>query len=763
MQKFKANEFNCLISTCIGEEGFDIGEVDLIVCYDATKSPLRLIQRVGRTGRKRDGRVVFLLTEGIEEIAQKTSENKKQNIKSNIFRKHKFNLQSKNDSLFKSSQQFKEQYYFIEEEGPIVPMPDAPKRVSSTPKSSSKKTNKNGKLDDIVVKRTKLNFDASDEQDEKNLSAEQISDDYSCGSIFSSTNEAQTFAENSELLVDKNDNVSIDHNFADEFLNSLISNSQEKKENSLIDESKSTSKFQMINSLPNLAHSYDKNSDDVNDDEIILISNDIEPDKNSNLEGIKNCQKNIEFSDTLDIVDLNSVANSTILDNDKENKPLTDKISAKNVEIFSKKTKNWLKHPPKEPKITPNGSSIVLNTSENFDSESKVIEKLKKVAKDHENASKSVRKSQKMKKNSNPKSQHENMNQNTTIIDTDNSDCDYSISGDSDIKEFLDREAVSSFDESQTMTQNSYHTQTESLTVCDSIVVPDGVVSQIPDSIVSTQAILAKNLQVAKITGPKRPRKSVTDYQILEEINPYSQFPGSLDNDSSICDYSFVVDDDVIPEEDENESNIIKSKNKQKNVECIFSDTDEIAPKKSPEKSKQSEQKIERKADEKLYELLDTSFESFFLDPDVNQNNDNKIEDIDRHKELNSNKKIEFSDDESFSIGLEARNDEITIDQIPHNLEKSEKINKSKISVEYSTIDLKSDKNDILEQKNFIFVDKQENIKVKSISVILKEKFGLHSHFCSCSPADFSLNAEVAIIRIDFPSNQKFYLLMCLK
>ena len=51
----------------MGEEGLDIGDVDLIVCYDSHKSPIRLVQRMGRTGRKRKGRIVMLVTEGKEE------------------------------------------------------------------------------------------------------------------------------------------------------------------------------------------------------------------------------------------------------------------------------------------------------------------------------------------------------------------------------------------------------------------------------------------------------------------------------------------------------------------------------------------------------------------------------------------------------------------------------------------------------------------------------------------------------------------------
>lgn len=68
IQSFVQGECNTLISTCIGEEGLDVGEVDLIVCFDiSNKSPVRMIQRIGRTGRKRDGRVVILVTEGKEE------------------------------------------------------------------------------------------------------------------------------------------------------------------------------------------------------------------------------------------------------------------------------------------------------------------------------------------------------------------------------------------------------------------------------------------------------------------------------------------------------------------------------------------------------------------------------------------------------------------------------------------------------------------------------------------------------------------------
>ncbi|KAK6533083.1 3'-5' DNA helicase [Arthrobotrys megalospora] len=67
VERFKQGEFNVLVATSIGEEGLDIGEVDFIVCFDASASPIRMLQRMGRTGRKRAGGVVVLVTEGKEE------------------------------------------------------------------------------------------------------------------------------------------------------------------------------------------------------------------------------------------------------------------------------------------------------------------------------------------------------------------------------------------------------------------------------------------------------------------------------------------------------------------------------------------------------------------------------------------------------------------------------------------------------------------------------------------------------------------------
>lgn len=61
LKKFKSGTYNVLISTCIGEEGLDIGEVDLIINYDQTNNMTRNIQRRGRTGRQRKGFIVNMV------------------------------------------------------------------------------------------------------------------------------------------------------------------------------------------------------------------------------------------------------------------------------------------------------------------------------------------------------------------------------------------------------------------------------------------------------------------------------------------------------------------------------------------------------------------------------------------------------------------------------------------------------------------------------------------------------------------------------
>ncbi|ORZ19347.1 hypothetical protein BCR42DRAFT_409611 [Absidia repens] len=77
IERFKKGDVNVMVATCIGEEGLDIGEVDLIVCYDSQSSSIRLLQRMGRTGRRRQGHCVMLMTEQEERKFKKATDSYK--------------------------------------------------------------------------------------------------------------------------------------------------------------------------------------------------------------------------------------------------------------------------------------------------------------------------------------------------------------------------------------------------------------------------------------------------------------------------------------------------------------------------------------------------------------------------------------------------------------------------------------------------------------------------------------------------------------
>ena len=62
IEKFTNGDFNILVSTSIAEEGLDIPATDLVVFYEPVPSEIRTIQRRGRTGRRRAGKVVMLIT-----------------------------------------------------------------------------------------------------------------------------------------------------------------------------------------------------------------------------------------------------------------------------------------------------------------------------------------------------------------------------------------------------------------------------------------------------------------------------------------------------------------------------------------------------------------------------------------------------------------------------------------------------------------------------------------------------------------------------
>jgi len=66
---FKTGKYNVLLATSVAEEGLDIPSVDTIIFYEPVPSDIRSIQRRGRTGRFKEGKVYVLITVGTRDEA----------------------------------------------------------------------------------------------------------------------------------------------------------------------------------------------------------------------------------------------------------------------------------------------------------------------------------------------------------------------------------------------------------------------------------------------------------------------------------------------------------------------------------------------------------------------------------------------------------------------------------------------------------------------------------------------------------------------
>jgi len=80
IEKFRNGEYKVLVATSVGEEGLDIPATDLVVFYEAVPSEIRAIQRKGRTGRGREGRIVVLVAKGTRDEAYYYSSMRKEKM-----------------------------------------------------------------------------------------------------------------------------------------------------------------------------------------------------------------------------------------------------------------------------------------------------------------------------------------------------------------------------------------------------------------------------------------------------------------------------------------------------------------------------------------------------------------------------------------------------------------------------------------------------------------------------------------------------------
>ncbi|XP_033164467.1 Fanconi anemia group M protein [Drosophila mauritiana] len=139
MTDFRSGTSNVLVATSIGEEGLDVGEVEMIVCFDiCSTNPTRFIQRIGRTGRKKNGEVVMLVTEGREQqvlkdvLANKDQINKKL-LNSSVV---KFSLYEQNPRMVPSKFQPKCVEKHME---PVAEEKPKPKSSAKTKESRKRK------------------------------------------------------------------------------------------------------------------------------------------------------------------------------------------------------------------------------------------------------------------------------------------------------------------------------------------------------------------------------------------------------------------------------------------------------------------------------------------------------------------------------------------------------------------------------------------------------------------------------------------------
>ena len=86
---YESGEYNCLITTSIGEEGLSMESADLAIFYEPVPSEIRTVQRRGRVGRVKAGRIIVLITKGTRDEAYLWAAHSKEKIMKNTLSRMK--------------------------------------------------------------------------------------------------------------------------------------------------------------------------------------------------------------------------------------------------------------------------------------------------------------------------------------------------------------------------------------------------------------------------------------------------------------------------------------------------------------------------------------------------------------------------------------------------------------------------------------------------------------------------------------------------
>ena len=85
LNRFRSGSSEVLITTSVSEEGIDIPDVDLVVGFEPVLESVRAVQRQGRTGRQRHGKVLILMAEDTDEEGKYwASKNRQQSMKNDM-------------------------------------------------------------------------------------------------------------------------------------------------------------------------------------------------------------------------------------------------------------------------------------------------------------------------------------------------------------------------------------------------------------------------------------------------------------------------------------------------------------------------------------------------------------------------------------------------------------------------------------------------------------------------------------------------------